>query len=217
MSTINSYTIYREYWDLITLLPEKEQANVLLAINKFMFDDEELQLNNRENKVFVNLKRPLEKSKNKSKNANKNKSKQNQNEIKTKSNEHTHHDVYVNVNDNVYVKDIFSFIESNFNRTLSPIEYEEISNWENTELTRYAIKQSVLNGVCNIKYISRILDSYKQKNIKTVQDAQKDEEAFKNKKQNKTTTKPEWVDKEIEEELATEEEIKKLEERLKGK
>lgn len=215
MSTINSFTLYREYYDLITLLSDKEQANVLLAIARYMFDDEEIKLSAKENKVFVNLKRPLEKSKNKSKNANKNKSKQNQNEIKLKSNEDTHLNVYVNVNDNVYVKDIFSFIEDNFNRTLSPIEYEEISNWEDTELTRYAIKQSVLNGVCNIKYISRILDSYKQKNINTVQEAQKDEKNFKSKKQNKITTKPEWVDKEIEEETATEEEIEKLRQRMK--
>ena len=212
MSTINSFTLYREYYDLITLLSDKEQANVLLAISKYMFDDEEIKLSAKENKVFVNLKRPLEKSKNKSKNANKNKSNQNQNEIKSKSNEDTHLNVYVNVNDNVYVKDIFSFIEDNFNRTLSPIEYEEISNWEDTELTRYAIKQSVLNGVCNIKYISRILDNYKQNNIKTVLDAQKDEEAFKNRKQNKKTIKPEWIDKEIKENPASEEEIKEIQE-----
>ena len=59
MSTINGYTIYREYWDLITLLPEKEQGNVLLAINRFMFDDKDTELNDRETKVFVNLKRSL--------------------------------------------------------------------------------------------------------------------------------------------------------------
>lgn len=214
MSTINSFTLYREYHDLLTLLSDKERANVLLAIVDYMFDDKEVKLNDRENKVFINLKRPLEKSKNKSQNANKKKSNQNQNEIKLESNEDTHQNVNVIVNDNVYVNDIFSFIESNFNRTLSPIEYEEISNWEDTELTRYAIKQSVLNGVCNIKYISRILDNYKRNNIKTILEAQKDEEEFKNKKQNKTNITPEWVGKKIEEEQISEEELKKLEERL---
>ena len=78
MSTINSFTLYGEYYDLMTLLTDRVQANVLLAIAEYMFDDEEIKLNNRENKVFVNLKRPLDKSENKSKNANKNKSKQNQ-------------------------------------------------------------------------------------------------------------------------------------------
>ena len=72
----------------------------------------------------------------------------------------------------------------------------------------------MLNGVCNIKYISRILDNYKQNNIKTVQDAQKDEQNFKNKKRNKIV-KPEWIDKEIKENTATPEEIAELERIMK--
>ena len=63
---MKSFTIYREYYDLITLLNEKEQANVLLAIAKYMFEDKEITLNNNENKIFINLKRPLDKSKNQS-------------------------------------------------------------------------------------------------------------------------------------------------------
>ena len=110
---------------------------------------------------------------------------------------------------------IYSFIESNFGRTLSPIEYEEISEWEDSELTRYAIKQAILNGACNIKYISRILESYKNKNIKTVKDAQKDETKFKNKYQKTNLQTTEWLGLDIESEEATEEEIKKLEERMK--
>lgn len=78
---------------------------------------------------------------------------------------------------------IYSFIESNFGRALSPIEYEEVSAWKDNELTRYAIKQAILNGACNIKYISRILESYKNKNIKTIQEAQRDEKKFKDKYQ----------------------------------
>ena len=31
-------------------------------------------------------------------------------------------------------ENIFDYIESNFGRTLSPIEYEEVSNWEDNEL-----------------------------------------------------------------------------------
>lgn len=215
MSTINSFTVYREYYDLITLLSDKEQANVLLAIAKYMFDDEEIKLSDRENKVFVNLKRPLDKSKNKSKNANKNKSNQNQNESKLKSDENTHQDVYVNVNDNVYVKNIFSFIEDNFNRTLSPIEYEEISNWKDTELTRYAIKKSVLNGVYNINYISQILSNYKNNSINTIQQAKEAEKKFKlrgNKKNNNIIEKiPDWMNKEIKEKKCSEEKIQQIE------
>lgn len=202
MSKINSFAIYREYWDLITLLTEKEQSNVLMAVVKYMFEDEEIELNKRESKVFVNLKRPLDKSKNKSNNS---KSKQNQNEIKTKSNENqieikskstrgTHQDVNVIVNDNVYVNNIYSYLEENFGRTLSSIEYEEVSTWQDNELTRYAIKQAVLNGKYNIKYINAILTSFKKNNITTVQQAQSQNEKFKN------GNLPDWFGKEIKKE-----------------
>ena len=200
MNNIKSFTLYREYYDLITLLSDKEQANVSLAILKYMFDDTEIKLNDRE-------------SKNKSQNANKTKTKQNQNEIKINSNEDTHQDVNVNVNVYGNVKDIYSFIEDNFNRTLSPIEYEQISEWEDNELTRYAIKQAVLNGAYSIKYITRILESYKTKNIKTIQEAQRDEQNFKNKNGKVITT--EWLNKDIESLEASDEDIRKLEERMR--
>lgn len=117
-------------------------------------------------------------------------------------------------NDLVVLVDIYTFIENNFGRTLSPIEYEQIALWEDSELTRYAIKQAVLNGVYSIKYISRILENFERNNIQTVQQAQIEEQKFKNKTQ---VDKPEWVDKTYEEEPASDEEIKNLEERLKGR
>ena len=110
--------------------------------------------------------------------------------------------------------DIYDYIENNFGRTLSPIEYEEINNWEDNELTRYAIKQAVLNGKCNIKYISRILQNYKNNSIETVQQAQEDEIRFKN-KNNTKENKPKWFDEKITKEEATEEEIQEMDELLK--
>ena len=55
-----------------------------------------------------------------------------------------------NINNNIY-----NYIEENFCRTLSPIEYEIVNEREDTELTRYAIKQAVLNNAYSIKYIER--------------------------------------------------------------
>ena len=82
---------------------------------------------------------------------------------------------------------IFEEIESNFGRTLSPYEIEEIGKWEDTELTRYAIKKAVLNNKFSIQYISKILYSWKKENIRTVQEAQRDEEEFQNKKKSNST------------------------------
>ena len=112
--------------------------------------------------------------------------------------------------------DIFTFIEKNFGRTLSPIECQEIATWQDCELTRHAITQAVLNGVHNIKYISRILENYKVKNIQTIIDAQNNEKKFKQRNsKNNIEISPQWINEDIEEEQATVEEIAKLEERLK--
>lgn len=120
---MNGFTIYKEYYELITLLTEREQQELLLAITKFMFEDVEPTLNDKQTKIFNNLRRPLEKSKKRSKcgsitKSNENQeeneieTKENQKEIKTKSKENqkenenkTHQDVnvIVNVNDNVDV------------------------------------------------------------------------------------------------------------------
>ena len=120
---MNGFTIYKEYYELITLLTEREQQELLLAITRFMFEDVEPTLNDKQTKIFNNLRRPLEKSKKRSKcgsitKSNENQeeneieTKENQKEIKIKSNESqkenenkTHQDVnvIVNVNDNVDV------------------------------------------------------------------------------------------------------------------
>lgn len=240
MSKINSFTIYSEYYDLITLLPKKEeQEGLSLAILQYMFDNKTPELNESQMKIFNNLKRPLDKSKTKSKN----KSKQNQNKIETKSNKNqnedenkTHQDVNVNVNDNINnfinenrvrgmgeeeeTNSIFTFIESNFGRTLNSIEYEIISNWEDNELTRYAIKQAVLNQAYSVKYIDTILENYKIKGIKTVVDAQKDDKEFKEKKKSKanksmkTEQAPSWFNKDIDDDLLTDEELEAFEKEL---
>ena len=78
---------------------------------------------------------------------------------------------------------IYDFLEQNFGRTLNGIEIEMIREWNDNELTRYAIKQAVLNGKYNVKYINTILVNYKNNSITTVQQAQEEEKMFKSKKE----------------------------------
>ena len=110
---------------------------------------------------------------------------------------------------------LYDFVEENFGRTLSSVEYEEISNWEDNDLTRYAIKQAILNSAYSIKYINTILSSYKKKNIQTVQQAQEDEKKFKASKDKPYKQEvieqkvPEWYDKKIEiKQASADEELK---------
>lgn len=116
---------------------------------------------------------------------------------------------------NKYNNNIYELIEENFGRTLNSIEFEVIRNWEDTDLTRYAIKQAVLNNKCNIKYIQTILYSYERENIKTVQQAQEREQQFKNKSRQDSTSEPEWFNKGIENNKITKEEERDLEQILR--
>jgi DnaD/phage-associated family protein len=88
---------------------------------------------------------------------------------------------------------IFDFIENNFGRLLNPIEYEMISQWEDTELTRYAIKQAVLNSKFNVKYINTILHNYKMCGIRNVQEAEEQEKKFKKRYTKKKDELEEWL------------------------
>lgn len=66
--------------------------------------------------------------------------------------------------------DIYREFESEFGRTLSPMEYETISNWIYNkipeETIRKALKEAILNGVTSLRYIDRILNEWTKKEVK---------------------------------------------------
>jgi DNA replication protein len=84
--------------------------------------------------------------------------------------------------------DIYSSFEHEFGRTLSPIEYELISGWiecnYDESLILEALKEAVLSGVNNLRYIDRILFEWSKKGIKTVEQARKNKEVFNSNKEN---------------------------------
>lgn len=69
---------------------------------------------------------------------------------------------------------IYEKIEKEFGRTLSPIEYETIKQWIDSniseELIEEALKEAVLNGVHNLKYIDKILYEWCKKGYKKASD-----------------------------------------------
>ncbi len=73
--------------------------------------------------------------------------------------------------------EIYSVIENELGRTLSPIEYETISGWLNAnieeDLIKEALKEAVLNGVNNLKYIDKILYEWTKKGYKKASDVKK--------------------------------------------
>lgn len=71
-------------------------------------------------------------------------------------------------------KNIFELFESEFGRTLSPMEYEFINAWINSgmneEMIKEALKEATYNGVSNLRYIDKIIYEWTKKGYKTVED-----------------------------------------------
>ena len=80
--------------------------------------------------------------------------------------------------------DLFSLFESELGRTISPMECEIIKEWGNNyseELIKEALKEAIYNNVRSLKYIDRILYTWKTKNIKTKEDIIKDKKNYRKK------------------------------------
>lgn len=82
---------------------------------------------------------------------------------------------------------IYDIFETELGRTLSPIEYELVSEWLNNnseEILKLALKEATYNGVSNFRYIDRIIHEWNKKGIKTREDVIRNNEEFKRKKSN---------------------------------
>ena len=96
---------------------------------------------------------------------------------------------YINVMEgteewNVKEESVYTLFEQEFARPLSPIECETLSMWidqdhHSVELIRLALKEAVLSGKLNFKYIDRILLEWKKNGIKTVEQAKLYSEKFR--------------------------------------
>lgn len=112
--------------------------------------------------------------------------------------------------------DLFSFIEEAFGRPFNSIEYELINSWEDNDLTRYAVKESILNGARGIRYIQTVLESWKAKGFKTVQDVQAYQEKYKETKfKQPEKGLPEWFHQNVDTQKPSEEDQDEMDKLLK--
>ena len=86
----------------------------------------------------------------------------------------------ISTKDEVSSNDIYSIFESEFGRTLSPTETEIISNWIESdipeELIKEALKEAILSGVHNMRYIDKILFEWTKKGYKEASDIKRKQE-----------------------------------------
>lgn len=77
--------------------------------------------------------------------------------------------------------DVFSAIEIEFGRPLSPIEQQTIGGWLNEDhydpdLIRLALREAVLNQAYSLRYMDRILLNWERRHLTTVAQVQADEQ-----------------------------------------
>ena len=97
---------------------------------------------------------------------------------------------------------IFKVLESELGKTLSPMEMEIVKAWKESnysdEVIKEAIKESVYNGVANLRYIDKILYNWSKEGVKTLEDVEKSRKNFrdkeKEKEQERANTKKEIFD-----------------------
>lgn len=93
------------------------------------------------------------------------------------------------------LEDLYAFIKSNFNRTLSPIECSKINKWFNDcdiDIIKYAIEKSVLNNAKKFNYVEAILNNWKSAGYKTINDIKEKENKIKDLKSEKLEELPEY-------------------------
>ncbi len=99
--------------------------------------------------------------------------------------------------------DIFSFVEKEFSRTLSPSEYEFIKAWmengNSEEFIKEAIKEASINGVSNLRYVDKILYEWNKKGLKTVEDIKASKQEYRKQREERKSNTEEifeydWLD-----------------------
>ena len=203
----DSFIFYKSFYDSISRIKSKElKADIYEAICELALNNNDIELSNDVGLMIMDLIKPqllantkkyqdgkkggrptkktsgYEKGKtggyeNKKPNVNVNDNENVNDNANVNDNE--------NVNDNANVNgdDLFTYTQQQFGRMLSSAEIELVKTWEDSELTRYAIKKTILARASSLKYTQGILNSYKQKGITTVLEAEKEEQEFEKKKQ----------------------------------
>ncbi len=89
----------------------------------------------------------------------------------------------IQVNHENEASELANLIESEFGRTLSAFEIQMITSWIESnfdiQLIKLALKEAILSRAYNLKYVDRILLTWKQNNIKSVEQALEYTKTFK--------------------------------------
>ena len=210
----DSFIFYRSFYEAISELPKENQADTYDAIMQYALNQKEIELIGISKAIFSLVKPQLDANYKKYENGKQKKSKkeakvkQNESKAETNVNDNENENVNVNDNDNDNVGDscvdglqgVIDFYNNNIG-FLSPYGLKILESYAedlSSELVIYAMQISVENNKKTISYIKAILNSWTKANIKTLEEAKRE-----NKKKVDT-------DKQIEQRNYTEDEFESL-------
>lgn len=195
----DSFIFYRSFYEAISELPKENQADTYNAIIQYALNQEEIELTGISKAIFSLVKPQLDANYKKYENGKQKKSKPEANKKQTRSktitnvnvnvNENENVNVNANVNDNVGdscvdgLQEIIEFYDNNIGM-ITPFGVEVLSDYAkemHKDLIILAMKKSVEANIRTIQYIKGILNNWSKKGIKTVLEAEKEDEAFRNK------------------------------------
>lgn len=92
--------------------------------------------------------------------------------------------------------DLYTCFEREFGRPLSPFECETLAMWMDDDhhdpvIIKAALREAVMSGKLNFRYIDRILFEWKKNGIKTIEQAKNHGQKFRQRQTHKTNMKDE--------------------------
>lgn len=212
----DSFIFYRSFYEAISELPKENQADTYDAIMQYALNQKEIELTGISKAIFSLVKPQLDANYKKYENGKQKKSKkeakvkQNESKAETNVNDNENVNVNENVNDNDNdnvgdscvdgLQEVIDFYSNNIG-FLNPYGLKILESYVedmSSELVIYAMQIAVENNKKTISYIKAILNNWAKANIKTLEEAKRE-----NKKKVNT-------DKQIEQRNYTEDEFESL-------
>lgn len=210
----DSFIFYRSFYEAISELPKENQADTYDAIMQYALNQKEIELTGISKAIFSLVKPQLDANYKKYENGKQKKSKkeakvkQNESKVETNVNDNVNVNENDNDNDNVNVSDscvdglqeVIDFYSNNIG-FLNPYGLKILESYVedmSSELVIYAMQIACENNKKTISYIKAILNNWSKANIKTLEEA---------KRENKKKVNN---DKQIEQRKYTEDEFENL-------
>ena len=217
MNKVNSFTFYYDYYNLIDTLPTEDKSALLIAITDYVFKDIEPMLTGHNQAIFNTLKSQLNLSKNNSKRSKKNKPKENQKKAEGQTKKKPNEEPKKNKTSVLSFKFLVSNLEFLKDRGLlrGKIEdwlvYKEERKEHYTETGLKSLLTQIENNTKKYseEKIINLIDECMANNYKGIIF-----DRLKNEKPIKTEQVPDWFNKNVDDNLLTDEELEAFEKEL---